>query len=238
MSEVAATKNISGTHPLDDLTWNALIGRQRRFALGSERVVRFEAAVAPFAAMVDTSPASFDALRGLIKEHGPVALSTVEKIEVSAGFSVLRQDTLLQMVWQGEPDPATALEYVRLEAHDVPQMIALTAATEPGPFGPRTFELGDYLGVRREGKLAAMAGERMQIDGYTEISAVCVDPAFRGQGFATGLMRSLITAICARGEKPFLHVIASNHGAIAIYRAMGFVERRQLHLLVLGEANS
>jgi predicted GNAT family acetyltransferase len=238
MSEVAATKIISGTHPLDELTWKALTGRQSRFAVGNERVVRFEAAVAPFAAMVDTSPASFDALRGLIKEHGPAALSTVERIEAPAGFSILRQDMLLQMVWQGEPDPATALEYVRLAADDVPQMVALTTATEPGPFGPRTFELGDYLGVRREGTLAAMAGERLKIDGYTEISAVCVDPAFRGQGLATGLMKRLIAAICARGEKPFLHVLASNHGALGIYRAMGFAERRQMHLLVLGEASS
>jgi predicted GNAT family acetyltransferase len=236
MSHVAAQRETGSTHALDNVIWTALTGRQRHLVVGNTRVLRYAPAVAPFAAMADTSPASFDALRELIEEHGPVAMTTVEALTPPAGFSVLRQTTLLQMVWQGDSAPATALDHSRLAERDVPDMLALTAATEPGPFGPRTIELGDYRGVRRQGKLAAMAGERMKIEGYTEISAVCVDPAFRGQGLAAGLMRLLITAICARGETPFLHVLMSNEGAISIYRAMGFVERRELHLTVLGAA--
>jgi predicted GNAT family acetyltransferase len=234
MSEVAAKTNSSSTHALDDLVWTALSGPQSRFAVGDARALRFAPAIAPFAAMVDQSPASFDALRTLVDQYGPVALTTVNEIELPAGFSVIRQATLMQMVWQREPDPAPELEHVRLGEPDVPEMMALIAATEPGPFGPRTVELGDYLGVRREGRLIAMAGERMKIAGYTEISAVCVDPAFRGQGLAIGLMRLLIAALCARGETPFLHVLVSNPGAASIYRALGFVERRALHLTVLG----
>lgn len=234
----AVENPVGGAHPLDDLAWNALTGRQRRFAVGNDRVLRFQSAVAPFAAMVDATPASFDALRELIAEHGPVALTTPDEVEVPAGFSVLRRAMLLQMTCRREPDPAAALEYVRLDARDVPDMVALTTATEPGPFGPRTVELGDYLGVRRDGKLAAMAGERMKIDGYTEISAVCVDPAFRGQGLATGLITLLIAAIRARGETPFLHVLTSNLGAASVYRALGFAGRRELHLTVLGDAQA
>jgi len=236
MLDVPATKDMRGTHALDDAVWAALTGRHRDFAVGDERVLRYAPAVAPFAAMADTTPESFDALRGLITEHEPVALTTLNALEPPDGFAVIRHATLLQMVWQGETDAPAALDHVRLEARDVPEMLALTAATQPGPFGLRTIELGDYLGVRRNGKLAAMAGERMKIDGHTEISAVCVDPAFRGQGLAAGLMRLLIAAIRARGETPFLHVLKSNHGAVSIYRTMGFVERREMHLTVLGIA--
>jgi ribosomal protein S18 acetylase RimI-like enzyme len=231
MSEMEVIKEATAAHALDDVIWNALSGKQSRFAVGSERALRFASSVAPFTAMVDTSPASFDALLELIDEHGPVTLGTMDELEPDARFSIIRRAPLLQMVWQGDPAPSTTLEYVQLDERDVPDMLALTAATQPGPFGPRTIELGNYLGIRKEGKLAAMVGERMKIDGYTEVSAVCVDPAFRGQGLAAGLMKRLINAICARGETPFLHVLASNHGALAIYRAMGFVERRKLHLV-------
>ncbi|WP_186142004.1 GNAT family N-acetyltransferase [Burkholderia gladioli] len=226
-----------GAHALDTLIWNALSTRQAEFAVPGERVLRFQPEVAPFAALADLTPESFGALRESIERYGPAALVTVDEIEPPEGFDVLRRATLIQMVAEREPEPV-ALEHVRLEPGDVPDMLALTAATQPGPFGPRTIELGRYLGVRRQGRLAAMAGERLRIDGYAEISAVCVDPAFRGQGLAAGLMRLLMAAMRARGEIPFLHAVASNQNAIAIYRAMGFVARRELHLLVLGDAGA
>ena len=234
MPEAAARKDIIGAHPLDEVVWNALTGTQRRFAVGDDRALRFPGAIAPFGAMTDTGPAAFEALRRLIELEGPVALLTPGEVLPPAGFSVIRKATLLQMVWQGKFDPTCAWEHVRLADGDVPEMLALTTATQPGPFDPRTIELGDYLGVRRQGKLAAMAGERVRLDGYTEISAVCVDPAFRGQGHAAGLLRLLIAAIRARAETPFLHVFTSNHAAIALYRTLGFVDRREMHLTVLG----
>jgi len=238
MSEAAASRTPGGAHPLDAVVWNALTSQQRRFAVGDERARRFPAAIARFAALAGEAPASFDALRALIEPQQAVALVTPGEIALPAEFSVLKHVTLLQMLWQGEPDPAPACEHVRLGEADVPDMVALAMATEPGPFEPRTIELGEYLGVRKAGKLAAMAGERMRLDGYTEISAVCVDPAFRGQGHAAGLMKLLIAGILARAETPFLHVLTSNHGAIALYRRLGFVERRQMHLTVLGAAAS
>jgi predicted GNAT family acetyltransferase len=112
-------------------------------------------------------------------------------------------------------------------------MIALANVTQPGPFGPRTIELGHYIGVRRQGALVAMAGERLRLDGFTEISAVCVEPAHRGHGFAAELVRSLASSIAARSEIPFLHVFSSNHAAIALYRKLGFTLRRRMHLAVL-----
>ncbi|WP_321913403.1 GNAT family N-acetyltransferase [Paraburkholderia sp. J11-2] len=235
MLDVLATKSTGSTPALDNTVWHALTGRQRHLAVGNDGALRYAPAIAPFAALMDTTPESFDALRGLIEEHAPVALTTLDAVHPPAGFALIRHATLLQMVWQGEPHAPTQ-EHVRLTERDVPEMLALAAATQPGPFGPRTIEFGGYVGVRKAGKLVAMAGERMKVEGHTEISAVCVDAAFRGQGLATGLMKLLVASICARGETPFLHVLTSNHGAIAIYRALGFGERREMHLTVLGLA--
>ncbi|KVL54881.1 GNAT family N-acetyltransferase [Burkholderia territorii] len=224
----------SGSHPLDNAVWHALTGEQHRFAVGDARARRFAPALAPFAGMPDRSPAAFDALHGLIAAHGPAALVTPDEIPTPTGFSVIRRAVLHQMIWRGTLDRVHPLEHVRLTAADVPEMLELIAATEPGPFGPRTVEFGGYIGVRRQGRLVAMAGQRLRVDGHAEISAVCVDAAFRGQGLAAGLIRSLIVAIRARAETPFLHVLTSNQGAIERYRALGFETRRDMHLLVLG----
>jgi predicted GNAT family acetyltransferase len=108
--------------------------------------------------------------------------------------------------------------------------------TEPGPFGTRTCELGSYLGVRRNGQLAAMAGERLKLPGYTEISAVCTHPEHTGHGFATRLVAEIAEGIRARGERPFLHVREDNVRATDIYRRLGFVQRLVFHLMVVGKA--
>lgn len=239
MSEVTAHETIDGVHPLDDATRNALTSRHLAFAQGSGSVLRYPVDVAPFASMTDTLPSSFDALHALMKRHGGVAaLTTLEAVTPPEAFSVVRHAKLVQMVWQGQRTEGAATDYVRLDRDDAQDMLALTALTQPGPFGVRTVELGNYFGIRKDGKLIAMAGERMRLDGFTEISAVCVNPDYRGQGLAVGLMKLLIDTISARGETPFLHVLTTNAGAIKLYRALGFVERRELHLTVLGDATS
>ncbi|MEI5998675.1 GNAT family N-acetyltransferase [Paraburkholderia bengalensis] len=238
MTESQARPSTDGAHPLDRVVWNALDGKQRRLAIGDERARRLPPEIGPFAAIADTSASSFEALRALLDAHGPLSLVTSDELAVPPGFPVIRQATLLQMIWQGTTEPVTGYEYVELAQSDVPEMIALTTATQPGPFGPRTIELGTYIGARRQGRLAAMAGERMRLDGYTEISAVCVDPAFRGQGHASALMKTLIAAIRARSETPFLHVFTTNLNAISLYRTLGFVDRREMHLKVLGSAQA
>ncbi|WP_322105559.1 GNAT family N-acetyltransferase [Paraburkholderia sp. J41] len=236
MAEVTAHEPVEGVHPLDDVTWNALTGPHRAFAEGGGRVLRYPGAVAPFASMTDTLPSSFDALHALVQRHGVAALTTLEPVAPPETLTVVRQAKLVQMVWQGKAMEGAATGYVRLDASDVQDMIALTTLAQPGPFGTRTVELGDYFGIRNEGRLVAMAGERMKLDRFTEISAVCVDPAYRGQGLAAGLMKRLIETIGRRGETPFLHVLTTNHGAIALYRMLGFVERREMHLTVLDAA--
>jgi ribosomal protein S18 acetylase RimI-like enzyme len=222
-------------HPLDRVIWHALTGVQQDWAQGDGRVRRYLAAVAPFAAIEDTEPASWRSLLPLIGAEEPVALLNPEAPRVPADFSVVRRDLVEQMVMEGAGATSTAA-IEPLGAGDVGEMLALTAATQPGPFAARTIELGRYLGIRRNGALAAMAGERIRLDGFTEVSAVCVHPDHRGQGYAAELILALTASIAARSETPILHVFSSNAPAIALYRKLGFTSRRQLHLTVLGQA--
>ncbi|MBO8190281.1 GNAT family N-acetyltransferase [Streptomyces oryzae] len=134
----------------------------------------------------------------------------------------------LQMIHlaAGAPAPAQGPEPVELGPGDVPEMLALVARASPGPFWPRTHELGTYLGIRENGALVAMAGERLRPPGWTEISAVCTAAEARGRGHAARLVRALVARIESRNERPFLHVAAANTAAVALYEHLGFKVRR------------
>ncbi|MGW0611449.1 GNAT family N-acetyltransferase [Streptomyces sp. NPDC002788] len=138
-----------------------------------------------------------------------------------------------QMIWAGDShlDPSAAepdVGIVELGAESVPDMLGLIERTRPGPFWPRTHELGTYLGIRDGGRLVAMAGERLRPPGWTEISAVCTAPEARGRGYAARLLRALVSRILARDESPCLHVAEENAGAIALYERVGFQTRKQV----------
>src|SRR5580700_4548433 len=222
----------SEPHPLDAVIWRALTSVQESLAEGDERARRYPAAIAPFAATVDTEPASFQSLRALVGGDDQIALFTTEEVRPPSAFSVLRRASVDQMVLEdaGAYTAQPGTPVVPLGVADGPEMLALASVTQPGPFGPRTIELGHYIGIRQQGVLVAMAGQRMRLHGFTEISAVCVEPAYRGHGFAAELVRSLASSIAARFEIPFLHVFSSNHAAIALYCKLGFTLRRRMHL--------
>jgi ribosomal protein S18 acetylase RimI-like enzyme len=133
-----------------------------------------------------------------------------------------------QMVLSGRSPAADAAGVVELTGGDVPEMLDLAERTKPGPFWARTHELGTYLGVRDNGALVAMAGERLRPPGWTEISAVCTAPDARGRGHAARLVSALITRITDRGDHPFLHVAETNTAAIALYERLGFSTRRSV----------
>jgi len=126
-------------HLLDDVVWNALAGPHQRFAIGDSGVLRYQPQVAPFAALADDSSATMDALHAQIAAHGVLALSTTDAFQAPPGIDVVRHAVLLQMTWQGDTGAGSGCEYVRLGPDDVPDMLALTTQTQPGPFGPRTF---------------------------------------------------------------------------------------------------
>jgi ribosomal protein S18 acetylase RimI-like enzyme len=217
-------------HPLDNPAWESLQAAHKRFAETRGRAARYQSDVAGFHALPpEPTRAGWADLAVLVGEGVELALGGVV-LEPPLGWTIVRDIEGVQYVderLRAEPDP----EAIRLGHEDVPEMLALVARTEPGPFLPRTVELGTYLGtylgIRREGALVAMAGERLHPPGWTEISAVCTDPAYRGQGIATRLVRAVAAGIRERGETPFLHTAAGNTGARRLYERLGFRLRRE-----------
>jgi predicted GNAT family acetyltransferase len=222
---------------LDRPVWSALTTGNRRFAEGGSLALRFPADIAPFGATTDDSPEAFAALGALISPEGRVALVSVDKLNPYPGLIVVRDAPVVQMVALAPtPLPSHDLEPVVLGPSDVPAMLELAERTKPGPFGPRTHELGQYIGIRVDGALAAMAGERMRLDGCVEISAVCVSPEHRGRGYAAFLIAWLVRKLRDEGVTPFLHVFTDNP-AIALYERLGFRKRKTLRLTVLARAS-
>jgi predicted GNAT family acetyltransferase len=165
-------------------------------------------------------------------------LFTPDPVNPPPEFKILFASTGEQMIGTPAETPGgTADDIVTLGAGDVPAMLELTKLTNPGPFAARTHELGTFLGIKVDGRLVAMAGERMKPADYTEITAVCVHPDHRGRGYAQILLGAVARQILARGEIPFLHVFSNNGGAIALYRRQGMEIRRRLHVTVLGRAD-
>jgi predicted GNAT family acetyltransferase len=221
-------------HPLDRPVWNALTTRQAALALGDGRAVRFAPDYGLFASAADGSPDSLAALAALVPAEGQVALVAAAAPPAVPGAAVVSRSVIWQMATDaltptGPPD----FEIAPLTEADAPQMLALATLTRPGPFFARTHQLGDFVGVKQDGRLVAMAGERMKPTGFTEVSGVCTHPDHRGRGYAGALMRVVAGRILARGEAAFLHSYAHNTGAIALYRSLGFELRRELSMTVL-----
>ncbi len=221
---------MTDVHPLDNPAYAALTGPHADFAERRGRAVRYPPEVSPFAAFADPSdPRGWDDLAALAGPGTVVPLAGVSA--APPGWEVLATIPGVQLVDDGVPAVPDA-EALRLGPDDVPGMLDLVARTRPGPFGPRTVELGGYLGIRRAGALVAMAGERMRPPGWTEISAVCTDPGFRGQGLAARLIGAVAAGIRQRGDTPFLHAAADNTDAIRLYHRLGFALRRTTTFLV------
>jgi ribosomal protein S18 acetylase RimI-like enzyme len=211
---------------LDNPAWAALTGPHAGLAERHGDAARYRTDVSVWHGLADVhDPRAWADLATLVGPGAEIAMSGAGT-DPFPGWQVSQSGEGVQMVdvsLRAEPDP----EAVVLSAADVPEMLDLVGRTEPGPFRPRTVEMGTYLGLRHDGRLVAMAGERLHPPGWTEISAVCTDPAYRGRGYATRLVRAVAHGIRARGEVPFLHAAAGNTNAIRLYESLGFVLRRR-----------
>ena len=219
---------------LDRAVWESLVGHHARFGQRHGRAARYQPDVASFVALGDEhDPQAWEDVSVLLGPEKELMLAGVTAWPdswraIDSGEGVQLVGTYVEP----QPDPEAEV----LSVDDVPEILDLIARTQPGPFLPRTVELGTYLGIRREGALVAMAGERMHPPGWTEISAVCTDAAYRGQGLASRLVLAVAAGIVARGERPFLHTVATNTNAIRLYESLGFVLRQTTTITLLERA--
>jgi ribosomal protein S18 acetylase RimI-like enzyme len=218
-------------HVLDNPAWSALTGPQRAHGEVTGAVAHYHPDVSAFGAFGhDPGAADWSAMAELVGA-GSVVITTGCTGAPPEDWVVEYDGTGVQLTGEGlahlpAPVAPPDVEVVALGPEDAADMLELVALTRPGPFAPRTYELGGYVGIRRQDRLVAMAGERMRPVGWAEISAVATHPDHRRQGLGELMVRVVAEGVVARGEVPMLHAAADNTGAIRLYEAMGFTVRR------------
>lgn len=223
---------------LDNPIWNSLTTRHAHLAAGEHvghgLARRYPGDIGPLSGVREPTSEAFADLAAMIPEGDFAVLFLERSLDIPAGWKLLRGGTIIQMVCATIPDqPILDDAIVPLTPTDFPEMMALAKLTEPGPFREHTARLGEFVGIRADGRLAAMAGQRLAPDGFTEVSAVCTHPDFRGRGYAKVLVAAVTRNIHAEGLVPFLTSFENNIGAIRIYEHVGFIHRRNFQLAVL-----
>jgi len=219
---------------LDRPVWSSLSSSHAAMALGGSLARRYQPDINQFASACDDEDASLEALANLLRPAQPVFILQSPPIRIPSQTIVIKRAEGVQMV---ATRPITlqagSREVISLGDTDAEEMLALATLTQPGPFLLHTHRMGQFVGIRIDGRLAAMAGERFRFPGYTEVSGVCTHPDFRGRGLATRLSRQVAAAIQARGDTPFLHAWKTNAAAIRLYEGLGFGLRCEMNVAVL-----
>ena len=224
------------SHILDRPVWSALDTRHRIFANGDKLARRYPASIVPFAASGADDAESLQALGTLVPAGESVFMLQSDPIALPPELTATTTAFGVQMVAEA-PLPAVSDERVQqLTLDDAAEMLALASLTRPGPFTLKALSLGDFWGVKINGRLAAMAGERMKQPGYSELSGVCSHPDFRGGGLGRLLSVFVSNRIMARGEVPYLHAYANNANAIGLYESIGFRLRSKMNVAVVQRA--
>ena len=214
-------------HLLDNIFWHTLIGAHAKFASGAGSARRYATGFSPIVGFADAGRPDFDALRPYCATDEHFYCDGWSGV-VPAGWTMDAESTMFKMIWQGAmPQTDEAPEAIPIGPEHLPQVLELAALTRPGPFGPRTIELGEYFGCFDGPRLMAMAGERTCAAALREISGVCTHPDYQGRGLARRLMAKLIRRQMQRNETPFLHVMRDNDSAHRLYQRMGFCDYRE-----------
>lgn len=223
-------------HPLSNPVWNSLVGPHAHLVAGGGKVRRYRPEVAMFVAVEDPSDPDMPELLDLIGD-GTAGFVTEGPVALPSGIEVLRTADVLQMIAdEWSPVPVT-LDVVPLTEANEPAMVELVDLTKPGPFAPKTRLMGSFRGLFDDGRLVAMSGERWQTANYTEVSAVCTHPDYRGRGYAKQFVSQGGNEIIASGKTPFLHSYADNATAIATYEKLGFRPARVMTFTVIRRAS-
>ncbi|ESQ77576.1 GNAT family N-acetyltransferase [Asticcacaulis sp. AC402] len=223
-------------HPLNNPVWHALTSRHAHLAQGRAPVLRYPPEVSPFAAL-ETSDA-VERLGEVIPGGGNALIWADAVLEAPDGLERLVAFPVLQLIAEDFRPTAVTIETRQLTPQDVPAILTLTELTRPGPFGPRTIEKGYFAGTFDDGRLVAMAGERMCLPGFTEITAICTHPDYQGQGLARQMMAVIGRRIVAEGRTPFLHSLPDNAAAIRVYESAGFKPRKMWQVNLFGRAGA
>lgn len=219
-------------HALDNPVWQSLMTQHANLALTAGVAARYPAAIAPFAAVDADAARAGNQLTSLVTDGEAVYLVGVAP-PAPPGWVIEPKKPIVQMVCDVLPQELPGPDAIAMTAAQSDDMLALTALVFPGFFRPRTLEMGEYLGIYVGNRLAAMAGERMRLDGFQELSAVCTHPGYTGRGYAQRLLSLLCRRAFERGFTPFLHVYADNARAIGVYRRLAFEDRKLLPLWLL-----
>ena len=219
--------------PLDNPVWSSLATGHRAMARLHGAAARYPSDISPLSAIRESSPQAFADLRALTKPDEIVGLATGFPVAVPDDWEIVLARFIDQMVCE-DFHLAAEIAPLLLTDKDVPEMIALTKLTQPGPFEHGTIGMGKYLGLRApDGTLMAMAGQRMSLTDFREISAVCTHPDHQGKGYAGKLMTILAREIIADGKIPILHVKTENASAKHLYAKLGFRVRKPMHFNVI-----
>jgi ribosomal protein S18 acetylase RimI-like enzyme len=221
--------------PLDHPVWHALTGPHARFAIGRGRARHYPRDMAPFSAIEEPTEGAYADLAANLRDQTEVRLFGPQNEAPPPGWETISARPIIQMTLDRSNLPGVLdaeTEIIPLGSADVPEMLALVEATKPGPFGPRTIDLGTHVGVRdvQTGRLIAMGGQRFRLDHHVELSAIAVHPDARGHGLGAAITAYLARAAIARGQVPFLHVFPDNP-AVRLYMRLGFRERSRLWVL-------
>lgn len=228
---------MTAPHPLDRPVWTMLTGRQAHLAEGDARAVRIDRGYGVFGVAADTGAEAQAALAALVPDDGEIWIVEGERWPVPASTREVKRAVLAQMVAEGPPPAPRDGEptILALDEEDAPEMAALADHAKPGPWGPQTHRYGPFFGIRENGRLLAMAGQRILVPGMAEVSGVSTWEDCRGRGLARALIGHVMREMIARGETPFLHSYADNEGAIALYESLGFRIRREVHVLAIAK---
>lgn len=230
---ITSSQATSDLQLLDSPIWSALNTRLASFSLNCGTAKMMAQDVSPMAASAGLGPTQMKDFEQLVLTRGSPVV-TLERDVLPRSSKHLKRETrgCVQLVASAPSKPKDTYEIEALDARDAKEIFALADLTKPGPFAQKTYTMGDFIGIKQNGKLIAMAGQRLKVPGYTEISAVCVAPEFQGKGIGAELVRQMSARVIRSGDVPFLHAYESNPGAIGLYESLGFEIRAKLHATV------
>ena len=221
-------------HLVNNPVYQGLISGDRHLSFGTENVKFFDERVSPFAGFDVGYEKGFKELYDILPAGRTILYATPGKIHQPKGWQLLHEIKGLQLVFDpARSAPADFVDPTPLTDHHVEQMLQLTALTNPGPFGARTIDFGHYYGIFENKKLIAMSGQRLHVQQFTEVSAVCTHPDHLGRGYAAALVRHQVQLIRQQNQTPFLHVRDDNRRAIELYQRIGFAIRGAMNFYVM-----